>query len=196
MRISIALCMLSQLFLVGCAFNPQQVELTPQVAVAASNQGKSIALGIKVLDERSSNALGHRGAGPGWGDAAEITLKQDLAVTAHQQVVSGFTSKGFVPGDFNSVQGPKLSVEIRELEYTTSQGFWTGGVHVKGALKAVATKGGASYDRLYRVEKEERVIVSPTAESNQALINTAFSELLAQLFADEKLIAFLAPTQK
>ena len=80
----------------------------------------------------------------------------------------------------------------RLLEYSTSQGFWTGGVHVKGALKAYASRASDNYERVYRSEKEERTVIVPTAESNENLINTALTELLNQVFEDTGLFKFLA----
>jgi hypothetical protein len=45
---------------------------------------------------------------------------------------------------------------------------------------------------MYRSNKEERVMVVPTAEKNEAWINAALSDVLTQLIADPKLISFLA----
>ncbi|MDB5770600.1 MAG: hypothetical protein JWM42_974 [Burkholderia sp.] len=174
----------------GCAFNPQQANLTPTITVASSNEGKNVAVGVRVVDERPSKSLGRRGTA--YGAAAEITANQDLADVVEKQVVEGLRRKGFKPVAFSATNEPRLSVEVRLLEYSTSQGFWTGGVHVKGALKAAATRSTGNYERLYRSEKEERIMVVPTAESNEKLINTALSELLNQVLEDANLFKFLA----
>lgn len=174
----------------GCAFTPQQANLAPTVSIIASDEGKNVAVGVRVIDERPSKSLGRRGTA--YGAAAEITAAQDLAVVVQQQVIDGLRKKGFNPVEFDRTKEPRLTVEIRLLEYSTSQGFWTGGVHIKGALKAVATRASDNYERMYRSEKEERVIVVPTAESNEKLINMALTELLDQMFADTDLFKFLA----
>lgn len=176
-------------FLQGCAFTPQKANISPRISVQASNEGKNVQVGVRILDERPSKSLGRRGTA--YGAAAEITSEQELAVVVQQQVIEALRKKGFSPVDFNSPNNAKLTVEIRLLEYSTSQGFWTGGVHVKGALKAVAQKSGDNYEKLYRIEKEERVMVVPTAESNEALINTALSDLLGQMLDDSALIKLL-----
>ena len=174
----------------GCAFTPQKANLTPTVNVTVSNEGKNVAVGVRVLDERASKSLGHRGTA--YGAAAEITEEQDLAVVVKQQLVEGLRKKGFNPVEFNASKEPRLTIEIRLLEYTTSQGFWTGGVHVKGALKASALRAAENYEHFYRSEKEERVVIVPTAESNEKLINSALSDLLNQVFEDTALFQFLA----
>jgi hypothetical protein len=44
---------------------------------------------------------------------------------------------------------------------------------------------------MYRTDKEERVVVVPTAETNEKWINDALSEVLRQLLEDSGLIMFL-----
>lgn len=175
----------------GCAFNPQATNLAPRATVAASNVGRNVAVGVRVLDERPSKSLGRRGSGL-YGAAAEITSAQDLAVVVDGQVKDALRKKGFRPIDYSSTGDVGLAVEIRLLEYSTSVGFWTGGINVKGGLKAVANRGSESYERLYRVDREERVVIVPTAEANEAMINAALDELLSQLFEDNGLYLFLA----
>lgn len=78
------------------------------------------------------------------------------------------------------------------VEYSTSQGFWTGGVQSQGTLKAAASKAGSDYEQIYRSNKEERVAVVPTAKTNEEWINAALSDVLNQLVSDQALITFLA----
>jgi uncharacterized lipoprotein YajG len=181
---------LSLVVLSGCAFMPQQANLRPAVSVLASSEGKNVTVAVRVIDERPSKSLGRRGTG--LAPAAEITAAQDVAMVVQQQVVDGLRKKGFNPVDYNEHNNTRLTVEIRLLEYSTSVGFWTGGVHVKGALKAIAVRNGESYERMYRSEKEERIVVVPTAETNEEWINAALSDMLSQLFEDTGLFKFLS----
>jgi hypothetical protein len=45
---------------------------------------------------------------------------------------------------------------------------------------------------MYRSEKEERIVVVPTAETNEEWINAALSDMLSQLFEDTGLFKFLS----
>jgi hypothetical protein len=110
-----ALFIAASIVLSGCAFVSQQVELTPKVTVAGTNLGLGIAAGVKVSDERTSTTIGRRNAGPPLGDGTAITLKDDLATAARQQVVGGLRGKCFVPTDFNATAPSKLTIEIREM---------------------------------------------------------------------------------
>jgi len=173
----------------GCAFNPQKANLAPAVSIAASTEGKGVTVAVRVSDERPSKSLGRRGTA--YGAAAEITAAQDVAVVVQEQIIAGLKKKGFAAVAEGASSNATLSVEVRLLEYSTSQGFWTGGVNIRGALKAMATKNGKSYEKMYRSDKEQRVVVVPTAETNEKWINDALSDVLTQLLSDSALTTFL-----
>jgi len=173
----------------SCAFIAQEVKLAPTVSIASSNVGRGTSVGVRVVDERPKKALGHRGAA--YGAAAEITTKDDLAEVVRVEIEKGLKGKSFGLAQFSQDYPVRLSVEVRLLEYATSTGFWSGGIHTRGALKAIATKNGRGYEKLYRVEDEDRVIVVPTADRNEHLINEALSKLIGELFNDQELFTFL-----
>ncbi|PKM08505.1 MAG: hypothetical protein CVV14_03760 [Gammaproteobacteria bacterium HGW-Gammaproteobacteria-4] len=180
----------SLLLLSGCAFNSQTARLAPTVNVQNSNEGNGVSVAVRVVDERTSKSLGHRGTA--YGAAAEITAEQDVAVVVHEQLVTGLQKKGFNVVDYAADASPRLTVEVRGLEYSTSQGFWTGGVKIESALKVQAVRGTESFDQMYRSNKEERVVVVPTAATNEQWINSSLSDVLNQLFGDIGLFRFLA----
>lgn len=184
------LVLLGLVFLAGCAFNPQQAKLSPSVSVLPSSEGHNVKVALKVVDERPSKAIGRRGAG--FAPAAEITAAEDISVVIQRSLMDGLRKKGFNPVDSTEGNGAHLTIEVRLLEYSTSQGFWTGGVHIKGALKAIAVRGANNYERMYRTEKEERVVIVPTAEVNERWINDALTNVLNQVFDDVGLFKFLA----
>lgn len=186
------------LFSAGCAFVPQKVNLAPAVTVTDSAEGKGTAVALRVTDDRPAQSLGRRGtasgavAGTANRAAAEITTTQDIAAIVRDEIAAGLKTKSFIVGEGGGLAGNKLSVEVRLLEYSTSQGFWTGGVNVKVALKATASKPGRSYEKMYRTDKEVRVSGVPTAGQNEQWINEALSDGLRQLLDDNGLTKFLA----
>ena len=145
------IALVALLTLSGCAFTPQTANIAPFVTVMTSSEGKGVAVVVRVTDERPSKSLGRRGTA--YGAAAEITAAQDIAVVVQKELIVGLKKKGFGVVDDSDGTNAKLSVEVRLLEYTTAQGFWTGGVIVRSAVKAVATKNGRTYEKLYRTEK-------------------------------------------
>lgn len=173
----------------GCAFHAQKATLSPTLNVTSSNVGAGREVGLKVDDERASTSLGHRGTA--YGAAAEITTDQDLASLIRNKVAEGLTSEGYRVVNYDQSGGTRLKLQLRDLKYSTSTGFWTGGVEVAGALKATASDGGAVYEKLYRSDKKTRVVVVPTAGKNQEWLNSALSDLLRQVFDDPGLRHFL-----
>ena len=173
----------------GCAFTPQQAELNPTLDIASSDIGNNAKIFLTVQDERIDTSLGRRGTA--YGAAAEISTNQDLSVVVRTQIEDGLRTQGFHVTDENQADN-FLTVEIRALEYSTSTGFWTGGVHIKGALKGHATSSESEMEKMYRYEKEERVAFVPGAETNERWINEALSETLKQLLTDSELLNFLA----
>ena len=71
-------------------------------------------------------------------------------------------------------------------------GFWTGGVHTKAAIKAVATNNGKSHEQFYREEDERRVMAVPFEDENARDVNKTLSKVLMSLHIDHDLMNFLA----
>lgn len=178
------------LMMTGCAFHAQKATLSPTLSVTSSAIGAGRDISLKVDDERPSTSLGHRGTA--YGAAAEITTDQDLAALIRNKVAEGLTNEGYHVVNVGEGHGMQLGLQLRELKYTTSTGFWTGGIQVDGALKARVSDGNGIYEKLYRSDKKKRVIVVPTAGKNQEWLNSALSDLLRQVFDDPAMSSFLA----
>lgn len=178
----------------GCAFTPQTVVIEPTVEVAAGNIGDGRRVNVYAVDERTTTEIGRRGTGMMRG--AAITTEQDMATVFADEIVKGLTAMNFDAVKVNSqsaaTSGALLRVDIRSVEYETSMGFWTGGVHVRGSMKATATRDDRSYDQIYRVDEEKRVMVVPGADANAEQINATVSAVLQEMFNDPELFKFLA----
>lgn len=174
----------------GCAYSPQTVRLAPATLIAPSDRGQGVGVLVKVEDERPSRKIGQRSDAYGMG--AEIRSDDDLAAIVSAEIKRGLVAKGFRTAASAAEGQAVLALEIRLLEYDTSAGIFTGGVHLRSALKAEASKDGNVYEKLYRSEREERVAIVPTAETNAAWINRSLADVLQQLFSDDVLLGTLA----
>jgi uncharacterized lipoprotein YajG len=161
------------------------------VHVNASDIGQGRKVGVLVDDERDTQELGNRGSAA-ISKGAKISTDQNLPEVFKQAVFDGLKAKGFNPTDNANSPDRRLKVEIRSLNYSTSTGFWTGGVDTKAAIKAIVTNSGISYESMYRSENEERVVFVPTADHNTELLNKVVSEVLAKLFDDQSLLTALS----
>lgn len=183
--VALALTLLS-----GCAFNAETVDLHPTVSSAHSTMGQGVSVAVRVVDERASQSLGHRGGAAG--AAAEITTNSDVAAIVSEQVTRALQDNGFTVLGPTDQGNASLTVEVRLLQYSTSVGFWTGGVQIEATLEAKAEKSGRTFEQMYRVKNEQRVVVVPTADTNAEWINTALGNVITRLVTDPKLLAFLA----
>ena len=175
----------------GCAYTPMTVNLTPDTMVTTSDIGNGKTVYLTVADERESDTVGNRGAAMMKG--AKITLEQDLSAVVQSALIEMLQKKGFdVRHDGTYGMHPSLKVDIRGLEYSTSTGFWTGGVQVTAALKATVEAETERYENFYRFDNEDRVVVVPGADSNNERINAALNDVLHQLIRDRKLLEMLA----
>src|SRR5690606_27570065 len=134
-------------------------------------------------------AIGNRGGA--FGKGAQITSADDVMAIVQTEVRQGLENKGFLVTDYDESAPVRLKVEVRALNYSTSVGFWTGGVEIKSAIKAIGTRGTQPYEKIYRSDEEKRVVAVPTAGTNEQWINTALTDVLTQLFEDIGLIRHL-----
>lgn len=188
--VKIVMLSMLMLFFAGCAYMSQEVTLNPDLNVVESNAGKGMKITVTVKDERPSKSLGFRRSGLGRG--AEIKTTQNIGELVKRQILDGLKMKGFDTTEYMEKHDIELIAELRLLEYNTSTGLMTGGILVKGALKAIAKNKGMEYEEMYRFESEKRILIVPTAKENERLITVGMSSLLEELFADEKLFKFLS----
>jgi uncharacterized lipoprotein YajG len=126
---------------------------------------------------------------------AEISAAQDVRQLLNDAVMEGLRNQGFDPVAYTGAEPILLDVQLRELSYEATPGFFTGGVHTRAALKAIARRSQDSFEELYRAEGEERVLIVPTAASDAERINLVLSQAIDKMLADQHLLKFLAESQ-
>jgi len=176
-------------FIQGCAFTSQSARLNPELSFKEATTGQGAQVFLSVSDERPDKVIGYRGAG--W-NGATITTEDDVAVVVQNKISEGLTKKGFNVVVAKTDQTRSLRVDVRELQYLTTMGFFTGGIVTKAALKVMAAYKGDQYEHLYRQEDEDRVLFIPFADDNERQINDTLAAAIAALFRDPTLLQFLA----
>lgn len=174
----------------ACAYTPQDANLTPLLYVAEVNVGDGAEVSLRVVDERTQKTLGHRGSA--FMKGAKITTDQDIAGLFNEQILQALKAKGFTPVAYSDGHHLQLRVDIRDLEYYTSTGFWTGGVHARAAIKVTATNTAKTYEKVYVSEDEKRVVFVPGAGANEEQLSATISGVLQKMIADQDLLSFLA----
>ena len=173
----------------GCAFTPERpVPIQPDVRVSASSMGKGSLVSVVVADERPSTTLGTRGVK---GVGAEITVTE-MSVPIRNALVQGLEQQGFTIAKSPTEIDRALKVEIRNLDYGVTRGFWAGSLKTQCALKAICIVGkDRPYENLYRGEFSDSVQVVQSEEKNERFVNTAVSDAVNRLLSDEALMKCL-----
>lgn len=174
----------------ACAFEPQAVVITPKVEAADSRIGANRPINLNVVDERPRSTLGTRGVK---GVGADLTISGDLAAIVRDSLIDGLTRQNFRPLVGQNPESRELRVEIRNLDYTVTQGFWTGSLRVDTSLKTICIRGvQRPYEFLHRGENADDVMVVQTAESNNVYISKAVSAAIASVLKDQALLTCLS----
>ena len=183
---------LSIALITGCAFTPQAVEIEPKVYVPETSTGKGRPVYVNVVDERSKQTLGTRGAGMG----AELTIKGNLRSIISSSISGGLARQGFAPTRESVADAPELRVEIRDLDYEVKTGFWAGSLRTQCNLKGFCKQGGAAlYENYYQGVFQSSIQVVQSEERNNQFVSDAVSRALDSLLGDSKLMDCLASDQ-
>jgi hypothetical protein len=173
----------------GCAWTAQHVNLKPTLDISPGSVGKGRTIYVSVDDERPSQILGHKVPAGG----GEIKPVQEPATVVQEAFVSGLGQLGFANATKPSEGVPQLDVELRAIDYKVTQGFWSGGLYVDVALKALCKIGPTvHYDSLYRGHHEENIQVAQSQTNNESYINDALSQAINTALRDPRLIDCLA----
>jgi uncharacterized lipoprotein YajG len=175
----------------GCAFATHKaVVVNPDVSVTQSDIGQGKRILTYVADERPKSTLGTRGVR---GIGSEISVEGDLSQSIKKSINDGLKRANFSPVETRTEDGRELRVEIRNLDYTVIQGFWSGTLKTECGLKAICIIGNnRPYEKLYRGEFEESIQVIQSEEANERYINSAVSKAINALLNDQQLLQSLS----
>jgi uncharacterized lipoprotein len=177
-------------FTASCAFTPQAVALKPEIQTTLDSVGQGRTVLLTVVDERPRTTLGTRSVK---GMGAELTVQGDLTNIVRTAVTEGLQRQGFVVTSDKAADGRELRVEIRNLDYGITSGFFAGSLRTECGLKAICIIGAKRpYEKLYRGEHQESVQVVQSAEANERYLNDALSQAINALLQDPRLSEALA----
>lgn len=179
------------LFLTSCAISPQAINLNPSVTVNKNNIGQGRTIHLKVVDKRPTKALGTRGGI--YSSTALVTIAGGPEEPIRQELYGALSGYGFNVGNGSSKTEDDidLTIEIEALGYQTVGDKFPKVVKNNILLKAICDKDGSKFSSRYAANKEEEVLMAPTANKNERTINSLVSKALSAMVKDKKLLAFL-----
>lgn len=175
----------------ACSLKPQYLRLDPQpVKVQETQIGNGITVGLQVADVRPAKKLGE--VGDPDNKMVDVTLEEDPSARIYARVKDALTKMGFnvVPGSENA--DPALNLELRKLELQSVKTPFTFETELRAEVAAHANNGNSYYDRQFNVRTRKDGAAPPYEKDSNELVNTAVSQALEDLLADEQLLDTLA----
>jgi uncharacterized lipoprotein YajG len=175
----------------GCAFATQApIAVKPDLVVPQTSQGAGKNVQVVIADERAKKTLGTRGVR---GVGSELTVAEDFPDKLRTSIEQGLQREGFKTVAQLPPDGRELKVEIRDLEYSATMGFWAGTLRTNCALHAACQIGQTRpYEKLFRGEHEESIQVVQGEAANTGYVNDAVSKAVNALVTDPELLQCLA----
>ena len=115
-----------------------------------------------------------------------------MARLFRDKIIEGLAIKGFRPVAYIDLAPRVLTVDVREISYSTDMDFWKGTIQAKAILRAFCLRDGVPFDQSYLGERKDTTLEAPGAATNEKLINGAISDVVQKLLDDEHLLYFLA----
>lgn len=126
---------------------------------------------------------------------ANITADQVIS-TLERELTAGFEAKGFSVVTSSEAADSEVEARLRAFKFFLETGFFSGSENTSVAIGIEGKNQNKDYDRVYRSSSEHGTLLVPAAASIDEKLNAALSDVLNQIFSDEKLMKFLAGQAK
>lgn len=177
--------------LAGCSLKPQYLRVDPQqIRVSESQAGNGTTVGLQVVDARTAKKLGE--VGDPDNKMVDVTLAEDPSPKIYGRVKEALERMGFTVQPYAEGAEPALKLEVRKLELQSVKTPFTFETELRAEVAAHATRENGSYDRQFNVRTRKDGAAPPYEKDSNALVNTAISQALEDLLADDQLIAVLS----
>ncbi len=174
----------------GCSLKPQNLRLDPQqIRIQESQIGSGTTVGLQVTDTRPTKKLGE--VGDPDNKMVDVSVEEDPSPKIYARVKEALARLGFTVVPFSEGADPSLKIEIRKLELQSVKTPFTFETELRADVAAHAAKASASYDRQFNVRTRKDGAAPPFEKDSTALVNTAISQALEDLLADEQLLGTL-----
>lgn len=174
----------------GCSLKTQNLRIDPPVKVNESAVGNGRIIGLGVSDARTDKKLGEVGD-PNTKMVA-VSVEEDPSAAIYERLQAALTKLGFSVVPYSDAMERTLQVEIRNLELKSVKTPFTFETELRAAVGARVGNGLEYYDRQFNVRTRKDGAAPPFEKDSTLLVNTAVSQALEDLLADEQLLELLA----
>jgi uncharacterized lipoprotein YajG len=174
----------------GCSLKPQYLRIDPEVKVKEAQIGNGKAVGLRVSDSRLDKKLGE--VGDPDRKMVEVRLEEDPSPAIYERVKQALIRLGFSVQPYSETMDRTLDITIRNLELQSEKKPLTFDTELRAEVAAHVVNSKEYYDRQFNVRTRKDGAAPPFEKDSTRLVNTAVSQALEDLLADEDLLAMLA----
>jgi uncharacterized lipoprotein len=180
---------LLSLLIAGCAHSPQQLSLQPEIGLVGERYGQGQLINVSARDDRADKLLGNLGGA--YPNSSVISLSGEVESVLARAAQAHLAAQGFnVHGGQEGAAS--LVVVLEQLQYMLPKQVLGKTVSLQAVMSIEAAFQNDSYQGRYKTKSEQLMVLTPSQQKNQQLVNAVISETLERAFADPKLQAFLS----
>ncbi len=180
--------LISMLLMVACAISPQQLTVTPVLAMDGEAYGNSRPVNLAVEDRRASKDIGSLGGV--YADTSNITIGNDV----NQAVLAAAKGKMAALG-FNVNSGEvnvtTMTIVLKEINYKPLNTSMGNKIEAEVVMLAELNSQGEGFTGRYKSKTTRQYVSAPDAEDNSKMLTELISETMDRMFVDPNLKAFL-----
>jgi uncharacterized lipoprotein YajG len=185
-----AVVMALSLGMQGCSLKTQNLRIDPEVKVKEEQTGAGKTVGLRISDARPNRKLGE--VGDPDRKMVDVRVDDDPSPAIYERVKQALMRQGFSVEPYSEAIDRKLDINIRKLELQSVKQPLTFNTELRTEVAAHASNPTGYYDRQFNVRTRKEGAAPPYEKDSTMLVNTALSQALEDLLADEQLIATLA----
>ena len=174
----------------GCSLKPQNLRIDPPIKVNESAVGNGRIIGLEVADTRTDRKLGE--VGDPNTKMVEVSVEEDPSAAVYARLQEALAKLGFEVVPHSEAMERMLQVEIRSLQLKSVKTAFTFETELRAEVGAHAGNGPEYYDRQFNVRTRKDGAAPPFEKDSTMLVNTAVSQALEDMLADEQLLELLA----
>ncbi|MFN0038272.1 MAG: YajG family lipoprotein [Burkholderiales bacterium] len=173
----------------GCALKPQYLQVDPEIKAPESQVGAGVQVGLKVSDVRTDQKLGE--VGDPNNKMVDVRVAKDPSPAIYLRVERALSKMGFTIVPYSDGMVRTLQVEVRELTLQSVKKALVFDTELRAVIGGIATNGPNRHDRQLNVRTRKESAAPPFEKDSTALVNTAVSQALEDLVADDNVLGVL-----
>ena len=174
----------------GCSLKPENLRMAPEVKVVEAPIGGGKLVGLRVSDSRPDKKLGE--VGDPDRKMVDVRMDADPSPVIYERLKQAMIGLGFSVEPYNDTMDRTLDIKIVNLQLKSVKKPLTFETVLRAEVGARAVNSNAHYDRQFNVKTRKDGVAPSYEKESTMLVNTAMTQVLEDLLADEELFALLA----